>query len=298
VSVNAPVPRIDQASAKPDEFRIYTSKPDVRFLSKAVQPPATVYVAVADDLAVSCATSQASEVITVSYRLLRFDGELVLGQFTVRPASNRTVILYQESLAEGFLLSVSCKAAVATTRGQTFVRIFLTNPSLGNGQPSYVLMADYVTTQMSPAHPGGRVLAPNEGPGYPYVISFSSPGVGTFFSTIVPTNVRWKLRSTHFAFTTSAVVANRNVYIQAISGGGTIFYGYAVATQTAGLAVQYTGMPLWPASQPFAGHAGLPIPPETFLKSGDTVNIGANLLDGGDNIPGVRLYVEEWLDNV
>ena len=148
-----------------DNFQVYTQRPVVRFLKQGVQPPSQVYVTASDNIQVGCASSQVNEAVTITYRLLRADGELIEGQFIVHPPADRSIKVYSEDLAEGFLLSVSCKAAVATTRGQTFVRVFLTHPELGAGQPSYMLMADYVTTAMAPAHPNGRVLAPSEGPG-------------------------------------------------------------------------------------------------------------------------------------
>src|SRR5579864_5722224 len=93
---------------------------------KRLPPPSAVYITVDDVLRAAAASSQANEVVTISYRWIRAaDGKLDYGQFTIAPASDRSLKVQDQPLAEGFLLSVSCKAAVATTRGQTFVRLFL-----------------------------------------------------------------------------------------------------------------------------------------------------------------------------
>jgi hypothetical protein len=293
-----PVVALGSPPPSADEFQIYTAKPDVRFLSKAVQPPSQVYVDVGDDIVVSAASSQVNEAVTVSYRLLRFDGELVLGQFQIRPPSNRSVITYQESLAEGFLLSVSCKANIATTRGQTFVRIFLTDPALGSGQPSYMLMADYVTTQMAPATPGGRVLSPAEGPGWSRSLSFASPGAGNPWIVSVPLNARWRIKNFFATFGTDGVAGNRSIGV-AILQNGLFTYG-ALATQVQGpsLNVSYCGAALTPHTGAVAGISQLPIPPDLTLLGNDKIESLMFTFDPGDLWTTQNFAVEEWLDNV
>lgn len=281
-----------------EQFKVQSRKPLVKFLKQGIQPPSYVYVTEQDDIVVGCASSQAGEVVTISYRLLLANGDLQTGQFTVSPASDRSLAVHSEDLAEGFLLSVSCKAAVATTRGQTFVRAFLSNPSLGQGFPSYMLMADYVTTAMSPAHPNGRVLAPSEGPGAPRTIPATVPAAGSFITISAPTNARWKIHSLITKLTTSAVVAARTVHLQVTSSGLASYFAPAANNQPAATACTY-GASTFPAYlSPAATLGMLSLPVDLIMLGIDNVIVGALALDVGDQFNFLQIMVEEWLDNV
>lgn len=293
-----PVAPLGAPSQTADDFRIYTAQPDVRFLSRAVQPPSYVYVDPNDDLTVACATSQTNETVTVSYRLLRADGELVLGQFTLSPPNTRAVATHTESLAEGFLLSVSCKAAVATTRGQTFVRVFLSDPALGAGQPSYMLMADYITTQLAPAHPNGRVLAPSEGPGWTHQFVATPAGAGLQWTFAVPTNARLQLRTIFAILSTDATVGNRTVRLDARIAGGTAFAATATAVQAPSLTVSYTYSPLATLVPLLPALGYVPLPPGITQLGGDIIEDVTALVGAADRWTAVGIFVEEWLDNV
>jgi len=281
-----------------DTFKVYSATPGVRFLSRAVQPPSQVYVEQSDAIAIVCATSATGEAITVNYRLLRADGQVILGQFIVRPPNTRAVTYYAEGLAEGFLLSVSCRAAVATTRGQTFARIYLTDPVLGAGQPSYVLLADYVTTQTSPAHPNGRVLSPVEGPGNPAHYQIVAPGPGNDWAIFVPANARWIVRGIYSILVTSVAVANRYVSVEFISGGGGAYVGNADKVQPAGRTCIYAGAALTPNLVPIATRGSFPLPPSMPLLPGGLIRSITDALAAADVWTPTDLLVEEWLDNV
>jgi hypothetical protein len=291
---------VAQIGASPEEpFKVYTSTPEIGFLRRGVQPPSTVYVDVGDDIQIGCASSQTNETVTVSYRLLRaVDGVIVLGQFAVHPKNDRSVQTYTESLTEGFLLSVSCQAAVATTRGQTFVRVFLTAPELGNGRPSYMLMADYVTTAMSPAHPNGRVLAPSEGPGWPHSVFGTAPLAGFQWAVTVPANARWAVRTGQSLFTTDAVVANRQTGIVAIQAGNQTFQGMGEVVIPASQSVVQSLSLLRNVPAAGSGIVWVPLPKDLLLLGGDRLNSLTLNMDAGDSYLAPVLGVEEWLDNV
>lgn len=289
-----------QYVAPEDVFQIMSTRPAVRFLTQAVQPPSIVYVNVDDDIVVGAASSLPGEVLTVSYRLLKANGDIVLGQFTVSPASDRSVKVYQESLTEGFLLSVSCKAKQAVTRGQTFARVFLSNPSLGNGTPSYMLMADYVTTAMAPAFPNGRQLSPVEGPGFINHVPLSAAPLGSDFTAIIPTNARWRLISILGTLITSAVVGNRSAGLKVAIGGQTVGIIPAPVAQPASSTFIYTwGVNSGPYGDVTNTWAvpllSLPILPQQGTSFVGSFTTG---IQAGDDWSGIVLAVEEWLDNV
>jgi len=265
-----------------------------------VLPPSPVYVGIADLLVVAAASSQTNEVVTVNYRLLRAsDGAIVPGQLTVAPANTRAVKVQTLQLAEGFLLSVSVKAAVASTRGMTFVRAFLGAGPFGAGQPSYMLMADYVTTAMAPAHPNGRVLAPTEGPGNVYSVRAAHAPAGTLWSITVPANARWRVQSIQSQLVTSATVANRNVFLVISSPTDIVTIIPSNSTQTASQTVFYC----WADGAPFQsdaiGHVLAPLPRGIIVLPNYVLTSNVNLMQAGDQWSDFAVtWVEEWLDNV
>lgn len=281
-----------------DDFQVYTSRPAVGFLSKAVQPPSHVYIEVNDVLQCSIASSLAGEVVTVSYRILKPTGEIVKGQFRVAVVTQRVISSNTEPLPEGFLLSISCKATLATTRGQTFVRMFLTDQSFGANQPSAMLLADYVTNSLAPGFPYGRVLAPTEGPGSLATYAASVPLAGHEWSITLPANTRWKVISILASLATSAAVANRTPGVFVQSAGALIWQampqGAVAAAQVAN--ASYSSTPTQNAASPLFLNNALPSP--CYLSG--TARLGSQTLniDAADQYGAINLLVEEWLDNV
>jgi hypothetical protein len=281
-----------------DTFQIESQPPNVGFLKRAVQPPSDVYIETSDVLVFACATNQSNETITVSYRFLRFDGVVIHGQFTISPPSTRALVVHQEQLAEGFLLSMSCKAAAAVTRGQTFARAFLTKPSLGAGQPSYMLMADYVTTAMAPAFPNGRILQPSEGPGWRHSITATVPPAGTEWHVTVPTNARYRIDSALSNLQTGAAAGNRFAGVAIESASNATFIGCAENTQAASVVGQITYSSTVNKPTGGVGAYWVPLIPDLILAAGDGIFSNTPGLQAADQYQFAFVYVEEWLDNV
>lgn len=273
-------------------------KPAVKFLSRGVQPPSQIYVSSTDSLAASVASELAPESVTVSYRLLRYDGELVYGQFVARTTANRTSAVTAEPLAEGFLLSVSCRAEHATTRGETFARIFLTNPALGTNEPSYMLFADYVTTVMAPAHPNGRVLSSVEGPGWVHLVGLAAPVAGSDWFQLQPTNTRWKLLALLVDFTTGAAVANRNISLSLVGEGVEIWRGWGNQTVPANTPTQLSGGDTFLPAPLTLAFVGISFPSNVILWNAGGLGTATVGIQPADQWGAPKILVEEWLDNV
>jgi hypothetical protein len=287
------------STPEPDsDFRVYSARPEVRFLTRAVQPPSAVYVDTSDVLQISCATSLALEVVTISYRILRADGAAVKGQFQVFPLADRAIVSKLEPLPEGFLLSVSCRASVATTRGQTFVRAFLTDPALGGGQPSYMLLADYVTNAMAPAHPNGRVLSPIEGPGQIHAVAIPSAPLGSDFQFTVPVNTRWRIISGSSQFIPSAVAGNRDIALFYTIFGANNFFSEAIAHVTASNPCIISWSDVTAVTPLNNRQQTIGIPSNLVILSNTFFNSSTFGLDAGDQFGAPSMLVEEWLDNV
>ncbi len=293
-----PVPPVGAAPATAEHFQVASQRPAVKFLSRGVQPPSQVYVTNQDVLTLLAASSQTAEAITVTYRLLRADGELISGQFIFPITGDNNLNVKSEPLAEGFLLSLAVQARGATTRGQTFARLFLQNPSLGVLVPSYMLMADYVTTAMSAAYPNGRVLMPTEGPGFVHGVAIAQPAAGTSIFIDVPNNVRWRLITAFGTLTTSAVGPARDVLLNIFANGLVIYDGGAGKTQPAGVGFSYT----WAAGVPpmFDGVTEViqPLPNDFILPPVANIEFNTFFLDAADQWTSGAVLVEEWLDNV
>lgn len=267
---------------------------------KRLAPPSPLYVTVDDVLRASAASSQANELITVSWRLLRAsDGVIVYGQGTVQPGSDRVIVTQDFPLAEGFLLSVSCKAAVALTSGATFLRLFLNPKVLGAGQPGYMLMSDYVTTQVSSGFPNGRLLSPTEGPGGLTQIVVANPVAGADWTFTVPTNATWRLISISEILVTSAAVANRSpkIRLNFFSGGRFFRTGNSVRV------VASTNILIAAAAGgAFVGDITdsmqLSLPVGTRVRSGDVIASETLNLDAADQYSQIVIRFEDYLENV
>jgi hypothetical protein len=282
---------------------IYSNPPKVRFLSQAVQPPSSVYVELGDVMRISAASSQANEALTVTYRLLLPNGLISQGQTSFAVTSDGLINIHDEPLAEGFLLSVSCKAAAAVTRGQTFARIFLTAPELGQGQPSYMLMADYVTTRMAPAHPNGRQLAPTEGPGWIHSVQFSNPARGANWGSTAATNFRNRVLGVSAILTTSATPGNRVatlIVLDNLLDSVLAFNAGLAQPPSTAWRYNWTAAPMPPAQVETQPQVGLP--PDFVLPPGWSVESLTSGMDvnpaTGDFWISIIATYESWLDNV
>jgi hypothetical protein len=287
------------APMQPGDYTPAGQSAVVTWNMKRLTPPSPLYVTVDDVLHLSYSSSQTNELVTVNYRLLRAaDGRVVMGSDTIDGPITRQLKTADIPLAEGFLLSVSCQASVATTRGQTFVRLMLNPKALGAGQPGLMLMSDYVTTQMAPGWPNGRTLSPQEGPGYEYTLfPFSFLGLATE-TAVVPNNARWRIKAVFFAGQTDATAGTRNAGMSIVSGGSVVWDNYCPAGQAPSTLIAYYGTPVQVRDTSLLTSGWIAIPPDLTLLAGDQVQVRLAGALGSDGLVGPGLRVEEWLDNV
>lgn len=289
---------------QPSDYTPAAQSQVVSWQLKRLPPPSQLYVGVDDVLRVGAASSAVNEIVTVSYRLLRAaDGAVVPGQFTVGPLNNYALTTKDQTLAEGFLLSVSCRAAVATTRGQTFARLYLNPKALGSGQPAQQLMADYVTTAMASGYPNGRVLGPTEGPGRVYAVQYTTPARGHDWGETDGLLARRRLISVIARLSTSASAGTRNPFLQVLDN---LLNVVAQWTPPTGQAPSGTVTYTWSAAPlvltPPANLTEVPLPDNFILPPGYSVQVITGGLDAnvntGDQWANIFAYYEEWLDNV
>jgi hypothetical protein len=161
-----------------------------------------------------------------------------------------------------------------------------------------MLMADYVTTAMSPAYPNGRNLMPSEGPGFVHTDSIATPGPGADWLVSVPTNARWKIKGVQGAFQTNANVATRTVFLSFSQFTVGIFQSVPVATQGPSVSVLYNATPFWVGSSIVATNNYWFMPLDLILTENCLIGSVTANIQGLDQWSSVSLYIEEWLDNV
>ena len=268
---------------------------------KRLPPPSPLYVTTDDVLRCSAATSQAQEVVTVNYRLLRAqDAKLVFGQFTVSPSTSRAALSKGVPLTEGFLLSVSLSAAVATTRGQTFVRLILNPSALGVGQPAQMLASDYVTTAMAPGYPNGRQLSPVEGPGFLRALTITGISAGHDWTISMPSNTRWRVQTIYAVLSTSGTAGNRLPQLFFGIGANNVDQIPAPAAIPASTLAQISWQAGGSVESDTEPSYNSPLPNNLIIASQASANIASNTvgIQAADQWASVSIWVEEWLDNV
>jgi hypothetical protein len=274
----------------------------IAFAFQGVQPPSLLYVDVDDQLILQAASSQTAEVVTVNVRLLLPNGRLEDMQFPIRPANTRTVLRQSFALAQGYILSVSAVAAVAATRGQTFLRVATQRSASGAGNPAQMLFADYVTTQATSAYPNGRILAPTEGPGLVQAFTVANPAAGVDWSQTVPVNSRWRVRSWNATFTASAAAGNRSVAALLSGPAGALWQLSALVNVIASSVTLFSAGGIVPYTGINTSLLGLPLPPDLILTGSSLIPtvLGTQTFGilAGDQWSAIHLLIEEWLDNV
>jgi hypothetical protein len=161
-----------------------------------------------------------------------------------------------------------------------------------------MLMSDYVTTAMAPAHPNGRQLAPTEGPGRVYAAAFLNPGLGADWTLSPPANAKWRIISLLSSFVTSAGGPTRTPHLEIQTGGNPVYFSGPVGIQGGGTLFNYT----WATGQPYefdgVGTVAQPLPDFLVLPPGATISSLTTGIQGTDQWAGQNCLVEEWLDNV
>jgi hypothetical protein len=271
----------------------------VSFAFQNILPPSALYIGRDDQLVIQGASSAANEVVTVNLRLLAPNGRIEDNQFKVALPVARFVVVSSFALAEGFLLSMSMTSALATTRGQTFVRAFLNRGAYGAGLPGQTLVADYVTNNIGAGYPGGRILAPTEGPGAIRQVQAATPGAGVEWTIAVPLNTRWRLLSLAAQLITSAVAANRIPHIiMSMGGASTSFRGEPnqVVPASSTVIISGSAAPVITAITTITVNVG--VPPDVRLASADGIASATLNIQAADQYSAIFVSVEEWLDNV
>jgi hypothetical protein len=246
-----------------------------------------------DTLVVTAWNSVGGQTLAVRGRRRAVSGSLVDFEGSLLPTADRLASQLTIALDAGTLVSVVVSTAVATQRGQTFVRIAIVD-SAGNQRT--VLAQDYVTPGAALAWPGGRIASPTEGPGAIRSISGTDPPPGNPISETVPTNTRWRLISLSVPWTADATVVNRRVVITLDNGANQFYRFSAGSLQAATESKTYIAASAGTEHADRAGAIVLLLPDPCLLYNGFRIRMDAIGAQAGDNWGRPELLIEEWIN--
>lgn len=299
----------------------------VTFNSSNLNPPSELYVQRDDILVINWMSSQAGQTITVNVRLLEpgrvatqpqpaadlanfQQAEQAYGSIKpmtqISPAGTAYVPnTFSIALSEGYLLSVAVTTSTAqSTRGQTFVKVFLCRGGVLAGNSALCLCADYLGSQTPIGWPYGRVIAPSEGPGFIKMIQVGAPAAGLDWSFLSQTNTRTRIQSLQGVLTAGAAAANRQVeiIIRDTASGTIMFIGGANQNIIALAVANVVGVAGNPSTALFPSLVSIPLPSPCMLANFpggiSSWSISSNTLgiQAADQWGSVQLCLEEWLD--
>jgi hypothetical protein len=267
----------------------------------------------ADSILVTAASSQPNEVLTCTFQFydatmsLWFQDQIII---TPDPVGSRVVIsktyrVYdnqQISMAQNhsiYLTDLSIVCKVATTRGQTFVRVNLNRQGRGTFPTQCVILSDYVSQTVTACLRNSRHFTSIEGPGNITVLQPASPGVGLDINISMPINTRWKILSFRAQFVTSAQVANRTTTLQ-VNQNFNIGTYPANFTQAASTTELYTWGPGLGNLQVLTNTAAS-IPVGIIIAQiggGNSIRTTTAGIQTADQWSIINVLVEEWLEQV
>lgn len=309
---------------QPGEFSSISRPNVVTFGFEGIGPPSSLYIQRDDQLAIEAYTAlPTNDTVTIIARLLLpvapTPGQPASGADLMAPApptQGSTIVQIQAQLipvqnsgavkaivplAEGYLLSVAASSLSATSRGDTFVRAWITRPPIVSGNPSgaEVLFGDYVAQFAPVGWPFGRAVHPTEGPGELTSMSVGNPAAGSDWSLVVPNNNRWRIQSWNAQLVTAAAVANRIVRAQIKNTAGVVVWQAAPsAVIPASQTVQVCASDVSALSVADPGTISLPLPAPTMLLTNMSLGVSTTALQAGDQWSSIRVMTETWIDLV
>ncbi len=261
--------------------------------------PGPIYLTGEEALRVTTIGSVANVVLTVTGRLLTFDGVVMPIQMTPTLNTDRTSATTLQNLGQGWLLGARVAIASGTVAyGQVWALIELVRGQTGAVQPLVTLASGIVTTTLPLTFPGGAVHNPVEQLGAVRSIAGTNPAAGAEVSETVPTGARWLLHALSVRLVVDATVANREPMLT-LDDGATVFARFPLAanitaSQTRDLTWAAVGAALT-ATQ--SNTLVVPLPPIPLLAGYRIRTVTANL-QAADDYGAPQLLVEEQFAGV
>lgn len=270
----------------------------VGFSVAGVHPPSALYVGAEDRLILTIYSAESGVTVAVRARFLGPDGQVTPQVFTLAAGSARAQERRLFDLGEGFLLGCIVTVDSGTARrGQVFAHVGLGRGTAAAAEMVHTLIADYVTSGVGLAWPGGQIRQSVEGRGMLRSVTGTDPAAGAEVSEAVPTNARWLLHGVRLTLVTDATAANRRVHLSIQNELTVPLLDLAAGdVQAASLTRRYNCEPAGFQRTAADNEIYLPLPRPLPLLQGWIIATVTTNLQAGDNFQAPRLYVEEWLE--
>jgi hypothetical protein len=271
--------------------------PQLRLNPQGASPPTAAYISADNQIGFFTSAVGPQFILTAIARVLLPGGVVSLNQYSFPIVSSRTGVFTQWNLPEGFLLTLAVYANTQSDRRQVFCQANL----LQTGQTPPIMTGVLCAGYLSPTVPISFPVGVNQNNidcyGNVKGAFTTIPGPGSNISEQIPANSKWRVISLTFDLTTSAAVANRDVYVQFTESGLMYFSMLAnTASQTAGLTWHYqiaAGMAL--ATSVAQGYVSAPFPTWTFMRFPGIMQTTIKGLQAGDVITNGAYQFEEWI---
>jgi hypothetical protein len=251
-----------------------------------------------DVLEITSWNSAAGVRLTMQGRVHQPPNQLIPFQSSHTPATDRSPMTTVHTVPAGDLLNliVYCDAG-APAVGQTFVRVVVRRGAGGAFVRLGMLIQGPVTANNARAWPGSPIVGSTEGEPYLRAITGTAPAAGSAILETVPTGARWELLSWLFNFTTSAVVADRKVFVQ-----------FTIASVAVGVVVNFSTIPassvalftfeptMQSTSDAINGLFQAGWGARILLPAGSQIATSARSGQVGDLFTAPQFLVREWLD--
>jgi len=285
------------APAAAEEFPFVVIPPLCSFAVREIPPPASSYIGPDDYLSLEVRNSIAAQAISFHWRLLRADGQLILGSHTYSPTADRAVNTWVVRLAEGFLLGAVVGGGSTAKPGAVYARLLLLRGGGGGVAVAQVLLAGYVVAGAGLVWPYPRYQGPAEGPGRLRLLVGTNPAPGSYIVEEVPSGARWRIVLFYCEFTTSAVVANRYVHFWIGTATAYYFLGAPLLAVPANSSYRFE----WAPGVDARVLSGLDqvqdaLPEPLVLSTGMRFGVLVSGLQAGDDFGAPNYMVEEWLE--
>jgi hypothetical protein len=268
----------------------------LRLNPQGATPPTATYISADNQLALYAAGSFIGSPIIAVARILLPDGKVSLNQFSFTLQAVNIPNAAQWNLPEGFLLSLVVYNSAASYNRYTFVQVQLVQTSQNPPIFTSVLCAGYPTKYVPLSFPVGVNLNTLDCVGGIRPVTGTRPAAGNNFLESAPSNVQRRIISLNFTLTTSAAVANRDVYLQVAASGNLVFNLLLnVTSQAAGLTWNYqVGAGLSQITSVAQGSVSAPLPTELRLNAGDAMQTSIAGLQVADQLSAPVYQLEEW----
>lgn len=271
-----------------------------QFALSGLQPPSNLYVQASQGLRLTVWNSLAAVDVTLFFRILRPNGTVEPGFIPMTGIpTDRTPKSQAVPTGEGFLLSAiaTVNPPALPVRGQTFVRVELTQNPDPTAIPLQVLCADYVTAETPVGFPGTPVRSSLEGPGALVSHAIPDPLIGNVATFTVPIGLRWRPLMVEGQLACDATAGPRTVTLTFDNGSVGIWQSAIVnfiwdANDVNFYIFQTQRYPEQPVSGQPAGEIGDGLALLQFFN----VTIAVDpFLHAGDDLASAVIYVEEWI---